>query len=377
MDRFYSSWRAATWLVTPMVFAAGCVSGTTWRWDEGHVLPTAPWQGVHVSASYNEYEGDNLVPCDATDGSCEDLSMPDAEPIVLDAAGAPVALDHVRFAAGEADERAWGWRPADGFAPGHYTVVGLVAVPELVLDLGFDVADIGTSSASDPSALAGRVWKLSGVHDGPLVSLNAFFLKSPGTELFFQLILADTSEPQLQVAMRRDGVDCSLGRGSATVDEAGLFGVAADALSINVVDHPAARVEGLALGVGWPSEGEPQGRFDALVDVDGFAPFVAAGMSGQNVCDAVYSAFGGSCTPCADGSPRCLRLNAVGLDFTEVSGDALAPELPACSTDPGQGLSGAVDANGQALCGCSQSGQPAGALLAALVALLAVRRRAR
>lgn len=308
-----------------------------------------------------------------------------AEPIVVDAAGAPVVLHEV-----EAYGTAYAWAPAEGFPPGAYTVVGTVE-PAVTLAVPFEVAAYGETPV-DGSDLVGTAWIVDDGWTGP-TNLVVLATSLTGATIVVTIEALEDDAATFTLTLRGD-VDCTVLRDVGTFDAA--TGRLTWSLSQTTIEVPHtagllyADAEDLFLEVAWVDSDEVAwGRASGWSDTRALAP-LAGGTNPEDFCDLI-GVFGDLCHPCEDGVDSCAgvdlhaatltrthppaadapmcgvdRVETVTVEPPEFEPIACDFEIEPLEFDPGE-----IDLD----CGCKHVGLQGG--VPALLALAFVRRRRR
>ena len=263
-------------------------------------LPVGPTDPLRVSAS-----------------PCCGAPLEIADPIVVDADGATVALDPEG-------------RPVDGiWPPGAYTLTGAVGIP-LVTSVPFEMERWGLDPV-DPTTLVGRAWEMT-EHRSAWDSVLGWLVGEPGAVLVLEDVEGD--QALFSLVGRLDDLECVLLHGFATLtpngsgldwsDEALSFALPGDAGESSAYD--------LGLSVRWDASTDrawatAQGTADTrTLETWAFED------AWPGVACALSSTVGTECTACPDGEPLCLlgEIHAVRLE--EIALPDLEA-LPACGLD--------------------------------------------
>lgn len=320
--------------------------------EEATVLPlgAAPWDGLAVSV---------------TTSGCEGTLRTTAAPVVLDAMGTQVPVERL-------DCSRYGL--PQGFAPGSYTVTGLVQVPfpdgttadvTLTAPVTFDIVAWGQEVGFDPTSVTGTTWSVDGGWDclgllpqareriQPYLRIQTAF----GGDLGFQLVHLDS-----------EGDGCLLVQGAGVLDPMGVFTWEASAWDIFF--DPRFTVREAQLRLAWNADATAGAGVTGQARVETRELSERYLSDGDALCQACAALGSDPCGACPDGAGTdCLPLSFHGATLTP--SDVVLPDgLPLCD--------GVLATEDVSCDGCGSSGGrafPLGFLPG--LGLLLLRRRSR
>jgi hypothetical protein len=317
-----------------------------------------------------------LGPDDLLSVEVEPDDLP-VEPVVLDAAGQPVAIEPWTV------QGTHGWLPADGWAPGLYEVVGAVGrevvVPE---EIAFEVGAYGLDPV-DPVDLVGRTWAATD-YESSWRALIEMIGEQRTAGVAIEAIAGD--QVTFWLLGQVDGEWCGVLHDVGTLSADGRLDwtraeLQADADGTVVTGHD------LALSIAWLADSrQAWGIASGALDTRDLGALAELGTDPEAICE-LGASFGWICDRCPDDLPTCMGLSAQAIALEEIEPldpatlplcglDRLAVDVPtlapiSCDIEP-LDLDPGLDLD----CGCRTVGLQGGLPLV-LVGLLAAGRRKR
>ncbi|MCB9761146.1 MAG: hypothetical protein H6739_15000 [Alphaproteobacteria bacterium] len=376
--------RAILWS-TPTLLLCGCPPKDEIPVDSGldaefevEQAPVAPWDPIRLCEDVVRLNGDRVS------HTCA------AEPQVLDADGAAVAVEPLRWR-----DEVYAWRHQPAFEVGDYTIEGSADFPDRV-SFPFTVEPYGRNPSFDPAFIEGQRYRLDAEPWGA-AGIESLLWQFAGV-LHLEILEVGDGEARFRITTTIDDNTCEVLVATGTLSDTGELNWAVDEIEAETDPGPT-EMRNLGLRLGFSGDGtraagvSVSGEIDLQYVQDAYdaavlADWEADGAEGDppepgGLCGLV-AGFGIECYECADADSACVSTFTHGGTLVQVSNPEPGAELPACGLDLDEAVEpfacdidididfGGIDCSS----GCaSSSGHGAPEALLALFGVLFARRR--